>query len=203
MTRVTIYGDAISGNCLKVKWAARYLGVPFDWVEVGVASGATRTDAFLRINPFGQVPAAVFPDGRVLTQSNAILLALAEPAGDALIPVDPFERARMYAWLFWEQYSHETAIAVRRYRKAIQRLTDADIDPDLLPRGHRALAHMEASLAGDWFVGPAISLADIALVAYTRVADEGGFDLSAYPKVVAWVARVEGRLNILYPEGRV
>jgi len=198
ITKLTLYGDSISGNCLKTKWTAEYLDVDFDWVEVNVVEGGTRSDAFMQMNPSGQVPVMRLPDGRILPQSNAIMLYLAETnRGQDLIPVDPFERAKMMSWLFWEQYSHEPYIAVRRFRKKFMNMTDDELDPQLLARGRRALGVMEMQLTfSDYFVGQSLTLADIALVAYTRVAHEGGFDLSEFPSVQRWVARVETDLGI-------
>ena len=192
---LTIYGDRISGNCLKVKWTADRLGLAYDWVDIDVVKGEAKTPQFLNVNPSGQVPAVVLPDGRTLSQSNAIISYLAE--GSDLVPADAYDRGVMLEWMFWEQYTHEPAIAVRRFQKAYLGKPDAEIDPALMVKGKAALARMEAGLAGrDWFAGAALSLADIALVAYTRVAPEGGFDLDAYPAVKAWVARVASALPI-------
>jgi glutathione S-transferase len=198
ITKLTLYGDSISGNCLKTKWTAEYLDVDFDWVEISVVEGGTRSDAFMQMNPSGQVPVMRLPDGRILPQSNAIMLYLADTQrGQDLIPVDPFERAKMMSWLFWEQYSHEPYIAVRRFRKKFMNQTDEELDPQLLARGRRALGVMEMQLTfSDYFVGQSLTLADIALVAYTRVAHEGGYDLSEFPSVQRWVARVETDLGI-------
>lgn len=191
----TLYGDPVSGNCLKPRWTADLLGIPYTWVDVDVVKGETRTPDFLAINPAGQVPVARWPDGRVLPQSNAIMLYLAE--GSRLIPSDAFARAEVMSWLFWEQYSHETAIAVRRFQKHYLKKSDTEIDPALLVRGNNALSVMEQRLKGrDWFAGTALSVADIALVAYTRVAHEGGFDLRLYPSVANWVQRTEDALGI-------
>lgn len=195
MAKLQIHGDSISGNCLKVRWTAERLCLPFDWHEVSVVAGETRTPAFLKINPWGQVPLVTLPDGRGLSQSNAIIAHLAE--GSPLIPADGYARARMWEWLFWEQYSHEPAIAVRRFRVAFQKLSDAEIDPALRTKGDAALAHMERGLAGRrYLVGDTLSLADIALVAYTRWAPEGGFAMAPYPDVCAWIARVEDDLGL-------
>jgi len=195
--RLTIYGDCTSGNCLKVRWVADRLGVAFDWVDIDVVKGGARTDEFLKINPAGQVPCVVFEDGRTLAQSNAIILFLAEAHGSDLIPSDAFERAKMFEWLFWEQYSHETAIAVRRYQKKFLGRPDEEIDPNLLPKGRRALGRMELALIDrDFLLGKRLSLADVALVAYTRLAHEGGFDLGEFPAVQAWVGRVERALDL-------
>lgn len=192
---LTIYGDSISGNCLKVKFVCNRLGIPYRWVETDVLKGETRTPEFLAMNPAGQVPAVKLSDGRVLAQSNAIMLHLAE--GSDLIPSDAYDRALMFQWLFWEQYSHETVIAVRRFHKAYLKKPDAEIDPALLPKGERVLALMNDHLATyRYFVGGKLSLADIALVAYTRWADQGGFELSRTPHVQDWIARVEQDLDL-------
>lgn len=195
--RLTLYGDSISGNCLKAKWTAEYLGVPFDWVEVDILKGNTRTEDFLAVNPAGQVPLARWPDGRVLPQSNAIMLCLAEDARSDLVPADPFRKAQMMSWLFREQHSHETAIAERRFHKHYLRKSDDEIDPDYMAKGRRALGVMELQLTyTEWMVGETMTLADIALVAYTRVAHEGGFDLSDFPSVERWVSHTEVALGI-------
>ena len=199
---MTLYGDRRSGNCLKVKWTADRLGLDYQWVDIDVVAGQTRSEEFLAINPAGQVPCLVRGDGRVLAQSNAIILHLAE--GSALIPDDSFDQAKMLEWMFWEQYSHEPFIAVRRFRKVFQNLPDNEIEPDLMARGRRALGVMEMRLLSrDYIVADQLSLADIALVAYTRVADEGGFDLNEFPNVRAWVSRVEQEMSIHPEDGRM
>jgi len=191
-----IYGDSISGNCLKVKWVCDSLGRPYDWIETSVVDAQTRTPQFLALNPAGQVPIVVLEDGRPLAQSNAIILHLAE--GSALIPADAYERAKMLEWMFWEQYSHEPYIAVARFQLAYLGKTQADLDPKVMPRGVAALQRMEDGLSDGraFLVGGAVSLADVALVAYTRVAHEGQFDLADYPRVQAWIGRVEQALKI-------
>ncbi len=190
-----IYGDSNSGNCLKVKWVAEKLGRPFEWVEIDIMKGESRTPEYLAINPWGQVPAVVLEDGRPLAQSNAIMLHLAE--GSDLIPADAYQRAQMFEWLFWEQYSHEPTIAVARFRVRYQGQAVADLDPTLVAKGAAALKRMDDHLAGRAFLaGGALSLADIALVAYTRMADEGGFDLSLYPNVQRWIGGVERALGL-------
>ncbi len=195
ITKLTLYGDSISGNCQKPRWTADYLDIDHDWVEVDILNGGTQSEEFLSLNPVGQVPIARWPDGRVLPQSNAIMLYLAE--GSDLIPEDTFQRAQMNSWLFWEQYSHETSIAVRRFKKHYLKLPDEEIDPQLMVKGRRALGVMEMQLTWtDWLVGESLSCADIALVAYTRVAHEGGFDIAEFPNVERWVSRVEGALSI-------
>lgn len=201
-TDLVIYGDARSGNCLKVKFLADRLAIPYRWVAVDVLAGETRRPEFLKLNPAGQVPAVLLEDGRALAQSNAILLHLAERVGSDLLPADPWRRAKVYEWLFWEQYSHEPAIAVRRFAKAFLNKPDSEIDPKLLDRGHAALAHMERALVeATWIAGEALTLADISLLAYTRLAHEGGFDLGDYPRTKAWVARTETELGLAPAQG--
>ncbi|MDB5455958.1 MAG: glutathione S-transferase family protein [Caulobacter sp.] len=190
-----IYGDSKSGNCLKVKWTAERLHLPYDWVELDILKAESRTPDFLALNPAGQVPTVILRDGRVLAQSNAIMLHLAD--GSVLIPSDPYERAKMYEWLFWEQYSHEPYVAVARFQMTYLGKPRESLDGKLVEKGKAALARLETQLAATPFlVGKRLTLADIALVAYTRVAHEGGFDLSAYPAVKAWVGRVEVALGI-------
>jgi glutathione S-transferase len=192
---MTVYGDSISGNCLKVKFVADHLGMPYDWVEISVMNKETRTPEFLAMNPVGQVPVVRFADSGVLAQSNAIILHLAQNTD--LIPEDAFERAQMLQWMFWEQYSHETALAVLRFQKFYLKKPDSEIDPGLRPRCLRVLTLMDEHLeARDYFVGDALSLADIALVAYTRFSHHADIDLKDYPAVAAWVRRVEHDLGI-------
>jgi glutathione S-transferase len=196
---MTVYGDSISGNCLKVKFVADRLGLPYDWVEISVLKGETRTPKFLAMNPAGQVPVVHFADNGILAQSNAIILHLAQNTD--LIPADPFERALMYQWLFWEQYSHEPAIAVLRFQKFYLKKSDSEIDPNLRPRCLRVLTLMDEHLEGrSHFVAAKLSLADVALVAYTRFAHQAGLDLAQYPNVRAWVGRIENDLNIEHAE---
>ena len=197
MAALKLYGDPISGNCLKAKWTANYIGADIEWIPLDIMKGETRTEEFLAINPFGQIPVAVLSDGRVITQSNAIMVYLAESFGGSLLPNDAYGRSQVFQWLFWEQNSHEPYIAGRRFRKAFAKLKDEDIDAEWLPRGSAALSFMECALeANDYLVGSALTLADIAVVAYTRVAEEGGFELSKYPAVQRWVVRVDQDLSI-------
>jgi glutathione S-transferase len=192
---ITVFGDSISGNCLKVKWTADRIGTPYRWVETDILKGESRTPDFLARNPAGQVPLVVLEDGRALAQSNAIILHLAE--GSDLVPKDSYERAKMFEWLFWEQYSHEPYVAVARFQMAYLGKAAADLDPRIVERGKAALARLEMALEGSPFlVGQSLTLADIALVAYTRVAHEGGFDLSDYPATQRWITRVEQALGI-------
>ncbi len=190
----TVYGYPPSGNCHKVRLLLEQLGRPYTWVDVDSSRGETRTPDYLAKNPVGQVPMLELEDGRLLVESNAILCFLA--TGTLLLPSDPWHHAQALRWMFFEQYSHEPAIAVARF---IRGWTEPDSPrrmelPALHARGHRALAVMEGHLAAGatWFSGDTYGVADIALFAYTAVAPEGGFDLAPYPALRDWLARVRG-----------
>jgi glutathione S-transferase len=190
-----IYGDTKSGNCLKVKWVCDHLALPYRWVAIDIMTGQSRTAEFLKLNPAGQVPVLVFDDGRSLAQSNAIIRYLARDSD--LVPRDPFDAAKMDEWLFWEQYSHEPYIAVCRFQMVYLGKAASERDPDRVKRGDAALQRMEHRLAETRFlVGAAFSLADVALLAYTRVAHEGGFDLEAFPALRRWIGDAEKRLGL-------
>ena len=190
-----IYGDSKSGNCLKVRWTADYLGRSYEWIETDILKGESRTPEYLAMNPAGQVPAVILDDGRPLAQSNAIILHLAE--GSDLMPRDTYDRARVLEWLFWEQYSHEPYVAVARFQVKYLGKPAEELEPRIVERGGAALQRMQLALASSPFlVGDRVSLADVALVAYTRVSHEGGFCLDLYPAVRAWVGRVEEALKI-------
>jgi len=190
-----IYGDGKSGNCLKVKWVCDHLRKAYTWTEIDTLKAETRTNAFLKLNPAGQVPTVVFDDGRALAQSNAIIRYLARDSD--LIPRDPFAAAKVDEWLFWEQYSHEPYIAVCRFQMAYLGKSASELDPEKVKRGYAALARMDAQLAAtDFLVGHALTLADVALLAYTRVAHEGGFELAGYPAVRRWIGACEALLNL-------
>lgn len=192
---MTIYGDKRSGNCLKVLYAVKLLGLDHNWVDVDILSGETRRPAFLAKNPAGQIPVVELDDGRCLAQSNAILLYLAR--GSDLVPTEPWPWARMMEWLFWEQYSHEPTIAVCRFQKLYLGKPDHELDPDRLEKGNRALDQMEAHLsANTWLAGDALSVADISLVAYTRLAHEGSFDLTARVSIRRWIVDVERAMSL-------
>ena len=189
-----LYGDRQSGNCLKVVYTANHLGLPFDWHDVDIMQGQSRTPAFLALNAQGQVPVLQLEDGRTLAQSNSIIRYLAH--GTALLPPDPYMQAKVDEWLFWEQYSNEPYIAVCRFHMHYLKKPKAAREPWRVERGEAALDLMAAHLsARDWFVGETITIADIALYAYTRVAAEGGFSLESRPAVAAWVTRCDGLLN--------
>lgn len=198
---LTLYGMTDSGNCYKPRLLLAKLGRPFRHVEVSTVDGGTRTAAYLAKNPNGKVPLLEFEDGRMLAESNAILLHLAE--GTRFLPTDPYERALAYQWLFFEQYSHEPQIAVRRSLVKYPHLAAAASDKRmaaLLDGGNKALAVMEQWLArAPFFAGEGLCVADIALYAYTHDAEAAGFELARFPFVSAWLARVaadEGHVEI-------
>lgn len=190
-----IYGDSNSGNCMKVRWLLDAIGRPYAWTEVDLLAGDTRTADYLALNPAGQVPLAVFDDGRTLAQSNALLLYFGE--GTRFLPVEPYRRAQVHAWLFWEQNSHEIYVAGRRYQLRYLQRDPAELDPSMLTRGTAALAHLDSAVStSDFLLGEAPTLADLALVAYTRVAPQGGFDLSPFSALAPWIARTEAKFGI-------
>src|SRR5262245_51105493 len=190
-----IFGDTNSGNCLKVKWVFDRLRLPYRWIDIDTMKGESRTPEFLKLNSAGQVPAIELDDGRTLAQSNAIIRYLAR--GSDLIPLDAFAAAKMDEWLFWEQYSHEPYVAVCRFQMVYLGKPASDLDPEKVKRGYAALARMEQHLAGTTFlVGEAVSLADVSLLAYTRVAHEGGFDLKGCPNLRRWIGDAERALKL-------
>ena len=190
-----IYGDINSGNCLKVKWVCDKQSLPYTWVAIDTLKGETRTLEFLARNSAGQVPTVELDDGRTLAQSNAIIRYLARDSD--LIPTDAFAAAKMDEWLFWEQYSHEPYIAVCRFQMVYLGKSVGDLDPEKIKRGYAALARMEHQLALTPFLaGHTFSLADVALLAYTRVAPEGGFHLEGYKALRRWIAASEKALGL-------
>ena len=190
-----IYGDGKSGNCLKVKWVADRLGLSYRWIGIDTLQGGSRTAEFLKLNPWGQVPTVELDDGRTLAQSNAIIRYLAR--GSDLIPADAFAAAKMDAWLFWEQYSHEPYIAVCRFQMIYLGKKASELDPEKLKRGYAALDHLERHLTESRFlIGTTLSLADVALTAYTRVAHEGGFEMDRYAAIRRWIGEVEAGLGL-------
>jgi glutathione S-transferase len=190
----TVYGMADSGNCYKVKLGLEQLALPYRWVEVDSARGETRSLKFLAINANGKIPTLALEDGTFLPESNAILNYLAE--GSRLLPSERLHRARVLQWMFFEQYSHEPYIAVAR---AILRYQPSDSArraelPRLHERGKQALAVMEQHLRREpFFAAGRYTIADIALYAYTHCAADGGFELSDYPAIGAWLERVRSQ----------
>lgn len=175
----------------------RLAGEPFEWVETDIMRRESRTPEFLARNPNGRVPLLELPDGRLLAESNAMLLFLGE--GTPYVPADAWQRALAWQWLFFEQYSHEPYIAVARFIGISGRAEEeADRLVTLRERGYQALAVMEQTLErSPWFAGDRFSVADIALYAYTHVADEGGFDLAGFPRLTTWLDRVQEQPGFL------
>lgn len=192
--KLILHEYATSGNCYKIRLTAALLGRRMERVEYDIMKGETRTPEFLaHINPLGRIPVLQVGQ-RFLPESNAACFYLAD--GSELIPADRFQRAEMLRWMFFEQYHHEPNIATVRFwltvvgTDALSELQASQIPAKRLA-GEAALQAMDDHLAlVDWFVGDAVSLADVVLFAYTHVAEEGGFDLSLYPAVLAWLERV-------------
>jgi glutathione S-transferase len=187
-----LYDNLSSGNAYKARLMLHKLGLAYTRIEMDIDTGATRTPDFLALNPDGRIPLLVLDDGTKLPESNAILAFLAK--GTELLPEAPRDFGQVLRWLFWEQYSHEPNVATVRYW-----LTHGvEMTPyrklaleDKRAKGVAALQVMEAHLAArDFFVAGTFTIADIALYAYTHVAEEGGFDLKPYPALRAWLARV-------------
>jgi len=188
---VLLYNSPVSGNCYKVRLLLTHLGIPFERRELDVVDRSNRRQVLGDLNPALRVPTLVLDDGRALGESGAILWYLGE--GTRFVPEDRYERAQVLQWMFFEQYDHEPAIAVARFWLAYSGRPDefADRLPERIAAGRRALAAMERHLDGRQFlVGDGLTLADIALYAYTHVAEEGGFELEPYPAVRSWLERV-------------
>lgn len=194
MTDLILHEDPVSGNCYKIRVVAAHLDIALDRRSYDIRNGETRTAEFVaNVDANGRIPVLQIGD-RFLPESAAACLYLAD--GSALIPDDRFDRADTLRWMFWEQYSHEPNVATLRFWRHFigeESLTPSQraFIPGKEAAGDAALALMERHLATrDWFAAGRFTLADIALYAYTHLADEGGFDLSAYPAVAAWLARV-------------
>jgi glutathione S-transferase len=189
---VLLYNSQVSGNCYKVRLLFAHLGIEYERQEVSVADRSNRPELLGGLNPALRVPTLVLDDGRSLGESGAISWYFGE--GTRFVPDDPYERAQVLQWMFFEQYDHEPAIAVVRFWLAYSgrpREEFADRLDDRVAAGYRALDALERSLEGrSWLVGDGMTLADIALYAYTHVADEGGFELDRYPAIGDWLARV-------------
>jgi glutathione S-transferase len=199
--QLTLHEYAASGNCYKVRLTAALLGLPIERREYDILKGETRTPDFLaNVNPNGRIPVLQVGD-RFIPESNAACFYLAD--GSPLVPADRFDRADMLRWMFFEQYNHEPNVATLRFWIAFvgeAKLSEAQRSqiPAKRAAGDAALALMDEHLAGrDFFVGGRLSLADIALYAYTHVADEGGFDFSRYPALCRWLRRIEAQPGYL------
>ncbi len=188
---LTLYNSAPSGNCYKVRLLLSHLGLDYERIEVDVVNRGSRPDELVRHNPARRVPMLVLDDGRAIPESNAILWHLAR--GTDYLPDDPFQSVQTLQWMFFEQNLHEPNIAVVRYWVAIQKEPEKFAQPIEIRRaaGNAALAAMEGHLAqNDFFAAGRYTIADIALYGYTHVAEEGDFDLGAYPAIRAWLDRV-------------
>ncbi len=186
-----VYGDFRSGNCYKVKLILNLLGKPYEWVTVDILNGGTKSPEFLALNPNGKIPVLQLEDGTTLWESNAILNFLAD--GSDLLPTEPRLRTQVLQWQFFEQYSHEPFVAVARRIKWLEGMPEArreEYEAKLID-GYHAFAVMEQQLQRTpYLVGEQYTIADIALYAYTHIADEGGFDLAGFPAIQAWMKRV-------------
>jgi len=193
-----IYGDKRSGNCYKLQLLLALLGKACEWIDVDILKGECRTDAFLAKSPNGKIPILELDDGRVLSESNAIMHYLA--SGSTFIPTSPFTFATLLQWQFFEQYSHEPYIAVARYINLYLGLPEdkkAEYEAKQAG-GYRALEVMDKQLSQTPFMlGNQISLADISLFAYTHVAHEGGFDLAAYPAIRNWITLIKDQKGFI------
>lgn len=191
-----VYGDSQSGNCYKVKLLCALLGIAHEWIHIDILTGEAESRDFLSKNPNGKIPLLQLDDGRCLSESNAILNFLA--SGSDLLPSDTFLLGKVQQWQFFEQYSHEPFIAVARFIAKYLGLPEdrrGDYESKQVG-GHKALVVMEQQLSqSTYLVGGQLSTADISLYGYTHVAHEGGFDLSQYPAVKAWLDRVVTHSN--------
>lgn len=186
-----VYGDYRSGNCYKIKLMLHLIGRDYEWIPIDILRGESREDAFLKKNPNGKIPVLELEDGTCLWESNAILNFLAE--GSGFLPSDPRLRTQVLQWQFFEQYSHEPFIAVARFIKVYLGLPDDRLQEFAAKQldGYRALDVMEQQLLRTpYLVSDHYSIADVALYAYTHVAEEGGFRLDGYPAIRAWLQRV-------------
>ena len=187
-----LYNSAVSGNCYKVRLLCAHLGIPLELREVDVVDRSSRPELLGGLNPSLRVPTLVLDDGRALGESGAILWYLGE--GSRFVPDDPYERAQVLQWMFFEQYDHEPAIAVARFLIGYSQLPREHYEkrlPRLHADGARALSAMEHWLDGrDWLVADSPTLADLVLYAYTHCCEEGEFDLGGYPAIRSWLARV-------------
>jgi glutathione S-transferase len=188
---VLLYDSPVSGNCYKVRLLLAHLGIPYERQTMDVVDRSNRREVLGELNPALRVPTLVLDDGRALGESGAILWYFGE--GTELVPQDKYERAQVLQWMFFEQYDHEPAIAVARFWLAYSGRPESVGDrlEGWHKQGARALGAMEQHLQGrEWFVGDGMTVADIALYAYTHVADEGGFDLEPFPAIRSWLQRV-------------
>jgi len=193
-----VYGDIQSGNCYKLKLLMSLLDMEHDWIHVNILEGETHTSEFEKMNPNARIPVLDLGNGQFLSESNAILNFLAD--GTDYLPTDPFSRARVLQWQFFEQYSHEPFIATARYINkylGLPKEREAEYHGKQ-EGGHKALGIMDRQLAEtQWLASEQLSIADISLYAYTHVAEEGSFDLSAYDSVGRWIDAMQQQANYI------
>jgi glutathione S-transferase len=195
---LVLYDNPVSGNCHKVRLILGLLGIEYERRELSVTDYSDRLEVLGGLSPTLNVPTVVLEDGRPLAESNAILWYFAD--GTEYLPVDPYERAQVLQWMFFEQYKHEPGVAIVRFWDSIAPggLTPPAGLEEKRADGWVALKAMERHLRErEYFVGGALTIADITLFAYTHVAHEAGFDLEPLPAVRAWLARVEARPGIV------
>ncbi len=193
-----LYEYPSSGNCYKIRLLLTQLGISFERIPVDILKRESRTPEFLSKNPNGRVPLVELEPGKYLPESNAVLYYFSQET--PFFPTDKFEQAQVMQWMFFEQYSHEPFIATSRYWISILRKPEEyqDVLAQKQPLGYAALRVMEEQLKQTPFlVGGRYSIADICLFAYTHVADEGGFDLTRFPAILAWINRVKQQTNYL------
>jgi glutathione S-transferase len=185
-----LYDYLDSGNGYKCRLTMKALGIPYEYRFIDILKGESRTPQFLAINPNGKIPVLVVPDRGPIAESHAIINYLAE--GTKLMPADRYERALVWQWLGFEQYQLEPGVATVRFMLHYLNKSKEELGvryTDRYQRGADALAVLEKGLARRrWLVGESATLADIALFAYTHVADEAGYALEDYPAISAWIA---------------
>ena len=188
---LVLYDYLPSGNGYKCRLVLKALGMPYELKEMNIVAGATRTPEYLAINPNGKIPVLVVSGRGPIAESHAIIAYLAE--GSSLMPSDPYERALMWQWMCFEQYQLEPGIGTVRFWLKSLKKSPADFGErytERFQRGADALAVLERELKGrNWLVGDKVTLADVALFAYTHVADEAGYRLADHPAISAWIAR--------------
>ena len=188
-----------SGNGYKVRLLLTQLNLHFQRIEINIIKQESRTPEFISKNSNGRIPVLETEDGKFLSESNAILFYLS--AGTKFFPDNHWEKAKVMQWLFFEQYSHEPYIATSRYWISI--LGKADEYREAIEQkrepGYAALNVMEKHLSNhNFFVGNCYTIADISLFAYTHVAHEGGFNLTGFPAIQAWIERIKAQPGYIY-----
>ncbi|WP_246836103.1 glutathione S-transferase family protein [Leptospira yasudae] len=186
-----VFGMTVSGNCHKIKSILTLLDLPFEWIEIDTRKGETKTPEFLKINPNGKIPVLQLADGTNIPESNAILYYLARDT--EFFSKDLLEQTRILEWLFFEQYSHEPYVAVNRWlmKYSVDGRENSSVLENNRVKGNKAFAVMDDHLRDkNFFVGERLTIADIALYAYSHVAEDGGFSFETFPNVRRWLENV-------------